>query len=86
MTSLERDIRTCILLALLATKGSPMPDDSLKRHICNMHPNVAFSAGELTDHVRDCETDNLIAGTNDEVFGRMWALTPKGKIRAQQLR
>jgi hypothetical protein len=32
------------------------------------------------------EVAELISGTSDQVFGLMWALTPRGKIKAQQLR
>jgi len=85
MTELERQIRRFILRALLAARGNPMTDETLKHAVRGAFQHIAFTASELDSHVRDCETDNLIAGTNDEVFGLMWALTPKGKIKAQQL-
>ena len=86
MTEMEKQIRQFILKALLAAKGSPLPDSSLRDAIKAAFPHVAFSAGDLGEHIKDAEDFSFIAGTNDEVFGMMWALTPKGKIRAQQLR
>ena len=82
---IDREIKTFILRALHAANGSPMTDDSLKAAVRNAFAHVAFTANDLSDHVKGCEEANLIAGTNDEVFGVMWALTPKGKIRAQSL-
>ena len=62
-----------------------MTDDAIKAALRNAFAHVAFTAAEITDHVKACEESNLIAGNNDEVFGLMWALTPKGKIRALNL-
>jgi len=82
---LDRDIRIFVLRALLATLGSPMPDDSLRSAVRNNFPHVAITQGELRELIQSTEAAGLISGTNDEVFGLMWALTPKGKIKAQQL-
>lgn len=85
MTDTERDIRAAILRALLAAKG-PMPATALKQHLRNVFAHVAFSDSELRDHIATAEEANLIAGATDDVMGMMWDLTPKGKIKAQQLR
>lgn len=85
MTDLERQIRQFILRALLAAKG-PMPDSSLKLAIHGAFPALAFTDADLRDHIKDAEEALLIAGTNDDVFGMLWDLTGKGKIKAQQLR
>jgi len=82
---IDREIKTFILRALHAANGSPMTDDSLRAAIRNAFAHVAFTSADIKDHITACEDANLIGGTNDEVFGLMWALTPKGKIRAQQL-
>jgi hypothetical protein len=82
---IDRDIKAFVLRALLAAR-EPMTDDTLKAAIINAFQHVAFTAGDLTGYVKDCEAANWIAGTNDELLGLIWALTPKGKIRAQQLR
>jgi hypothetical protein len=83
---IDREVTTAILRALHAAKEAPMPDDALKNYLRNLFSHVTFTSSELTDYIKDCDDKFLIAGTNDEVFGLMWALTPKGKIRAQQLR
>lgn len=85
MTDTERDIRAALLRALHAAKG-PMPETALKQHLRNVFAHVAFTELELHDHIIACETANLVAGINDEIGGALWDLTPKGKIRAQQLR
>jgi hypothetical protein len=86
MTDLEKQIRQFILRLLLAARDNPMPDSTVRAAIVGAFPHVAFSGGDLGNFIKDAEDFNFIAGTNDDVFGLMWALTPKGKIRAQQLR
>ena len=81
MTDLERDIRAAILRALNAAKG-PMPESALKQHLRNLFSHVAFSDGDLKDHIARCDDDCLIAGTNDVMAGMMWDLTPKRKKSA----
>ena len=85
MTRLELEVRRWILRALDAARG-PLPEDTLKRSVRTAHPGVRFTDGDLNGHIRDCEELGCIAGTDDEVMGRIWDLTPKGRIRAQQLR
>lgn len=85
MTDLERDIRAAILRALNAARG-PMPEAALTQHLRNLFAHVAFSAGDLKEHIHGCDEACLIAGTHDDMSGMMWDLTPKGKIRLQQLR
>lgn len=83
MTQLDRDIRTFILRALLRYK-KPLSTGTLKQQIRAAFP-VAFTDGDLGQHISDAEEANLIAGTQDEVLGQVWDLTPKGKIKVQQL-
>jgi len=63
-----------------------MPEAALKQHISNLFSVVAMSDGDLMQHFKFLEANNLIAGTNDPLVGMMWDLTATGKIRAQQLR
>lgn len=84
MTQLELDIRKWILKCLRTATG-PVPENVLKMQIQSAFSNVAFTDGDLNEHIRGAEEWSLIAGTNDEVMGRVWDLTPKGKIRAQKL-
>jgi hypothetical protein len=48
--------------------------------------HIAMTAADIGARIGSVEEKNLIAGTNDEMLGLMWALTPKGKIKAQQLK
>lgn len=84
MTTLERDIRHFILRALHRARG-PLAEAQLKDAIRAGFNRVAFTDADLRDHILGCEEAQLISGTEDEVFGVMWDLTAKGKIKAQQL-
>lgn len=81
---IDRSIKVFVLRALLAAQ-KPMTDDTLKSAISVAFSHVALPAGDLTNYVKSCETAGWIAGTNDELLGPVWALTPAGKIKAQQL-
>ena len=83
MTDLERDIRAFILRALLRY-AKPLSTRTLKEQIRNAFP-VAFTDGDLNQHITDCEAADLIAGTDDDVLGPVYDLTTKGKIKAQKL-
>ena len=82
---IDREIKIFLLKALLAANGSPMPDDSLRSAVRAAFPHVALTTADISEQIKRAEAENFIAGTNDEVFGVMWTLTPKGKIRAQLL-
>ena len=82
---LDTDIRKFILKALLAAKSVPLPEDTLTQAITGAFPAVAFTDGDLRQHIKDAQAAGLIDGTNDEVAGVVWTLTPKGKIHAQRL-
>jgi hypothetical protein len=85
MTQFELDVRVWILKSIHAARG-PVPESVLKAQIQSAFARVAFTDGDLNDHIKDAQEAALIAGTNDDVMGRVWDLTPKGKIRAQALR
>jgi len=81
---IDRDIKIFLLKALLAADG-PMPHSTLVGAIAAGFDKVAFASGDLDQYIRDAESQNLIASTNDELLGVVWMLTPKGKIRVTQL-
>lgn len=85
MTNLERDIKFFLLKYLLTWRDKPVPDGALKDAIRSAFMQVAMTAGDLKQYVTECEAAGWIAGTNDELLGLVWLLTPKGKIRAQEL-
>jgi len=85
MTDAERDIQAFILRAVNHARG-PITDSTLRQIVKNGFSHIDFTAGDLGAHIARAEENLLIAGTNDEVFGLMWDLTPKGKIKAQQLK
>lgn len=81
----ERDIKHFILRALLRAKG-PMLVSTIIDAVRAGFMNSEVTTGDLLQYLRDLEETKLVAGTDDDVFGPMWDLTPKGKIKAQQLR
>ncbi|MGA2243804.1 MAG: hypothetical protein ABSH48_02300 [Verrucomicrobiota bacterium] len=83
---MEREIKKFILQILLRARAMPMTDDSLRRAVRSGFEQVAITSGDLGQWIDALETAGLIAGTNDEICGLLWALTPKGTIKAQQLR
>jgi len=80
--SADRDIEIFIVKAL-AQYQRPMTDDSLRGTIVSAFSHLALTAGDLGARISAVEDKNLIAGTNDELLGKVWLITPKGKIRAQ---
>lgn len=81
---IDRDIKQWILRALLAAH-KPVTDEFLRQSIRSAFIQVTFTAGDLKGYIADLESAGLIAGTNDDIIGPVWALTPAGKIKAQQL-
>jgi len=82
---MEREIKSFILRALLAAKGDPMQDETLRAAVRNAFAPVVITVGDLKQFITECESAGWIAGTKDDLLGLVWALTPKGKIKAQQL-
>ncbi len=83
--NLEREIKSLVLKTLLAQREQPMTNDGLKLVIKVVFGHVAFPEADLDGHIRDCERSGFIVGTDDELSGLIWALTPKGWLRAKQL-
>jgi hypothetical protein len=81
---MEQEIKEFILKALLRAK-EPVQDKWLKSAIVSAFMHVAIPVGDLKQMIGECESAGWIAGTRDELLGVVWALTPKGKIKAQQL-
>lgn len=82
---MDRTIKAFILRALLAAKGEPMTDDALRTAIRTAFAPTAITSGDLKQFIAECEEAGWIAGTKDDLLGVVWALTPKGKIKAQSL-
>ena len=83
--TLERDIKFFILRALRQARKEPLLDETLRASIQSAFPHVGLTAGELGEHIGDCQRAGWIAGTHDELLGLVWTLTTAGTIRAQNL-
>ena len=51
----------------------------------NAFAHVALTEGTLSTHIKELESDGLIAGTDDKLLGLMWTLTPEGRITAETI-
>lgn len=81
---LGQQINAHILRALLRADQT-VTEDFIHGVIRGGFMHVTFTEGDLGAYVTGCEGHGWIAGTNDELLGKVWALTPSGKIKAQQL-
>ena len=81
---IDQDIKKFVLRRLLQKNGEPATATELKLAIRSAF-NAAFTEGDLDGIIAQMEEDNYIAGTKDDLSGTLWALTGKGKIRAQAL-
>jgi hypothetical protein len=81
---IDQDIKKFVLRRLLQKNGEPATATELKLAIRSAF-NAAFSESDLDNYIAQLEADNYLAGTNDDLNGMLWTLTPKGKIRAQSL-
>ena len=82
---LATDVRIFILRALAAARGEPVPDDTLRQAIRTQFRHIAFTDAEISARIRDAQSASLITSATDDIFGRLWALTPKGALAAAQL-
>ena len=83
---IDQDIKIFVLKTLQAADGQPMSSETLVSAVANRFSHVALTMADIRQVIQSSEAQGLISGTNDEVLGVMWALTPKGKIKAQQLK
>ena len=81
---IDQDIKKFVLRALLQKNGEPATATEIKLAIRTAF-TAAFTEGDLNSYIAQLEVDNYIAGTSDDLSGTLWALTGKGKIRAQGL-
>jgi DNA-binding PadR family transcriptional regulator len=81
---IDQDIKKFVLRRLLQKNGEPATATELKLAIRSAFAAV-FTEGDLDNYIAQLEDDNYVAGTRDDLSGTLWALTPKGKIKAQQL-
>ena len=82
---IDREVKAFVLKALLAAK-QPVTEDFIRTAIASAFIQVTFTSNELRQYICEVERAGYIAGINDDVLGLVWALTPAGKIKAQQLR
>lgn len=81
---IDQDIKKFLLRRLLQKNGEPATATELKLAVRSAF-NAAFAESDLDNYIAQLEADNYFIGTNDDLSGMLWALTPKGKLRAQGL-
>ena len=78
--------RSTVLCTLLAARGTPVSDRAL-RDLARRQLLGEWTELDLGDVVRDLELEGYITGITRDFDGqRVWTLTDKGQIQAQQLR
>ena len=82
---IDQDIKLFVLRWLVRKNDAVVSEAELKGAIRLTFHRVSFSDGDLNNYIAQCEEAGWLSGTQDELLGKMWALTPKGKIKAQQL-
>lgn len=80
---IEREI-ALFLLRYLVRKPGAVSRTELKNAIRTAF-TARFSDGDLNGYLEHTETVGWTSATTDELFGLMYALTPTGKIKANQL-
>lgn len=82
---IDQDIKIFVLKLLLAADGAPITNETLMAAVANRFSHVALTHGDIRQYVNTLQYQKNIAGTNDELLGVVWLLTPAGKIKAQNL-
>jgi hypothetical protein len=77
-------LRTAILKALRACNGEPMPEGALlgaAQSLVRPEPGATDVRAEF----KAMEEEGFIASENDPISGKLFALTPRGELKAKQL-
>ena len=82
---IDRDIKVFIIKTLAAADGTPITRDTLKGITITQFQHATLTHGDLNGYIDDVERQGFIAGTQDMILGPVYAITPKGKIKAQQI-
>jgi len=83
---IDAQVKAQVLRVLLKASGQPIPQATLCDALRLSFPHVSFTQLDLNRWIADCEELQWIAGTEDELLGKIWGLTAKGQLRAQGLR
>lgn len=76
-------IKRFILRAVSRMGGEPMAQDTLRDSVRLAFPNVV--RGDLDRAVMELEADGYLVGSNVELVGIVWSLTPKGQVKVNTL-
>jgi hypothetical protein len=77
-------IKIFALRALARMDGQPLSMDALRSTLRLAFPQSAV--GDLDRAVRELEDDGYVTGATVDLVGLVWALSPKGKLKANELR
>lgn len=83
---IDTQVKAQMLRVLLQAAGQPIPHGTLCDALRLSFPHVSLTQADLERWIRDCEELQWIAGTADDLVGRVWGLTTKGELRAKNLR
>jgi DNA-binding PadR family transcriptional regulator len=73
-----------LLLVLNSMSGQPCSENILIDAV-TIRFTPRPTQGDVMEAIRDAEASGYISGLSDDLDGRIWALTPKGQLRARSL-
>lgn len=71
------------LRALAHAGPEPMAESTLLATVRLGIPMI--TDGEAREVIRALEIDGYVGGINDDLLGRLWSLTPRGRVRVQNI-
>lgn len=82
---MKQQLKRSLLVVLAACDGLPMPEDAMISAVMlNARPDMPTKA-DVVDALRAVESDGYVCGLTDDLTGRSWSLTEKGKHRARTI-
>jgi DNA-binding PadR family transcriptional regulator len=78
------DIIRRLLLVLNSMGGQPC-SESILIDAVTIRFTPRPTQGDVMEAIRDAEAGGYISGVSDDLDGRIWALTPKGQLRARSV-
>jgi hypothetical protein len=79
-------LKQSLLLILHAADGVPMPEPALFEAVRIHARPLQPTDGDTADALKELEAAGYAAGASDDIEGRTWTLTLKGRHKARQLR
>lgn len=74
-----------VLRSLGSVDQRAMVEDALAAYVQVVCREHQVSRNQAVDTIRQCERMGWIVSTEDPILGRLWGLTPEGRIQLSRL-